>query len=202
MAAPATTQVLTLANLLSVLRLLCVPLFLWLLLGTDSRTGAALLLGGLGATDWVDGYVARRFGQVTELGKLLDPTADRILVGAAVVALAVDGSIPAVVLWPVVVREVVVSVAALVLRAIGARPIEVLWLGKAGTFALMFAFPLFLLGESGPGGEDLFRALGWAAGVGGVVLGYAAAWQYARRVPGALEARPARRPVRGGEVRP
>src|SRR6185295_15479886 len=87
-------RVLTVPNAISIVRLLCVPLFVYLLFGRDDRAYAAWLLGALGATDWVDGYIARHFDQVSTLGKVLDPMADRILLGVAVIALLVDGTVP------------------------------------------------------------------------------------------------------------
>ena len=125
-------------------RLLCIPLFLWLLFGAHEQTAAAILLAVLGATDWVDGYVARRFGQVSTLGKVLDPAADRLLVGTAVISIMVYGAVP---LWfgiATIAREVLVSVMVLPLASLGAARIDVLWVGKAGTFGLMFAYPTFL----------------------------------------------------------
>lgn len=185
----AAAEILTVPNLLSIGRLLAVPLFLWLLFAQETRLGAAVLLGVLGATDWVDGWVARRFDQVTELGKVLDPTADRILLGIAGVAIFVDGAVPGIVFWPVIVREVAISIAVLALAAMGARRMDVLWVGKAGAFGLMFAFPFFLLGDAGTSYDDLWTAMAWVCAVPGVVLGYVAAVEYARRVPGALAAR-------------
>lgn len=187
--APTASEVWTVPNLLSIGRLLAVPLFLWLLFSRETRLGAAVLLGVLGATDWVDGWVARRFHQVTELGKVLDPTADRILLGVAGVAIFVDGSVPAIVFWPVIVREVAISIAVVTLALVGAERIEVLWVGKAGAFGLMFAFPFFLLGDAGTSYDDLWTAVGWVCAVPGVLLGYVAAVEYARRAPGALAAR-------------
>lgn len=187
--APTTAEVVTVPNLLSVGRLLAVPLFLWLLFAQETRLGAAVLLGLLGATDWVDGWVARRFDQVTELGKVLDPTADRILLGVAGVAIFVDGAVPAIVFWPVIVREVAVSLAVVTLALVGAQRIDVVWAGKAGAFGLMFAFPFFLLGDAGTSYDDLWTAVAWVCAVPAVVLGYLAAVEYARVVPGALAAR-------------
>ena len=86
---PGLDRVLTVPNLVTFVRLLCVPLFLWLLFGAGKQSAAAVLLAVLGATDWVDGYVARRFHQVSTLGKVLDPVADRVLVGTAVIAVMV-----------------------------------------------------------------------------------------------------------------
>lgn len=179
----------TIPNLLSLGRLLCVPVFLWVLFGRDSRFGAAILLAALGATDWVDGYVARRLGQVSEVGKVLDPTADRILLVAAGVAMWADGSVPGIVFWPVIVREVAVSIAVVWLAVLGAQRIDVLWVGKAGAFGLMIAFPLFLLGEAGTSADDLWRTLAWLCAVPAMALSYYAVVQYARLVPGALGAR-------------
>lgn len=195
-------EVLTAPNLLSVGRLLAVPLFLWLLFGAETRLGAAVLLGVLGATDWVDGWVARRFDQVTELGKVLDPTADRILLGVAGVAIFVDGSVPGLVFWPVIVREVVISIAVIALALVGAQRMDVLWTGKAGAFGLMFAFPFFLLGDAGTSYDDLWTAVAWVCAVPGVVLGYVAAVEYARLVPGALAARSGSETVTAEEVAP
>ena len=87
-------EVLTLPNLISVARLGCIPWFAWLLLANDDRVFAGFLLGVLGATDWIDGWIARRFNQVSELGKILDPTADRLLLIVAVPVLIFDGSVP------------------------------------------------------------------------------------------------------------
>ena len=85
---------LTIPNLISILRLAAVPVFVWLLMGQNRPLAAAALLGILGATDWVDGWVARRFDQVSELGKVLDPTADRIMFLVAVFTMMIDGSVP------------------------------------------------------------------------------------------------------------
>lgn len=175
----SASRVLTVPNLLSLIRLCLIPVFAWLLLGRDSRGGAAVLLGALGATDWVDGYVARRFHQVSDLGKVLDPTADRLLLGVAIVCILIDGSVPAVIAWLVLVREAVVSAGVLTLAAMGARRIDVTWWGKAGTFALMIAFPLFLLGNDHAfGWHPAARVVAWAVAVVGVCFSYYAAALY------------------------
>lgn len=171
-------RILTVPNAVSVVRLACIPLFLWLLFGRDDRAAAAWLLGGLGATDWVDGFVARRFGQVSTLGKVLDPTADRLLLGVGVIAILVDGSVPRWIGIAAVVREVLVGGAALVLAALGARRIDVTWVGKAGTFFLMFTFPLFLASNSDVSWHETARVLAWIAAVPGLVLSWIAAATY------------------------
>jgi cardiolipin synthase len=138
-------RVLTVPNALSLGRLACVPVFLWLLFRRRSRGGAAVLLGTLGITDWVDGYVARRFDQVSTVGKVLDPTADRVLLVVGIFAILVEGAVPRWIAWLAVSREITVGAGALTLAAMGARRVDVTWEGKCGTFALMVAFPLFLL---------------------------------------------------------
>lgn len=171
-------RVLTVPNVLSVARLACVPVFLWLLFGRDDRYAAAWLLGGLGATDWVDGYVARRFHQVSTVGKILDPTADRILLLVGIGAVLVDGAVPTWVAVAALTREALVAMAALVLAALGAARIDVQWVGKAGTFALMVAFPLFLVAHSDAGWDDTADALAWVFAVPGLALGWYAAAGY------------------------
>ncbi|MDQ3945079.1 MAG: CDP-alcohol phosphatidyltransferase family protein [Actinomycetota bacterium] len=179
MAAPERVQsrILTVPNVVTMARLLCVPLFCWLLFGRDDRTAAAWLLAALGCTDWVDGYLARRLGQVSELGKVLDPTADRIMVGTVIVSLLIDGSLPVVVGVALLAREVLVSAAVLVLAAAGARRIDVQWAGKAGTLAVMVALPLFMMGDPGPWGWPA-ELVAWAFALGGLVLLWYAAFTY------------------------
>jgi cardiolipin synthase len=192
----ARRDVLTWPNLVTVVRLCCIPVFLWLLFGRDDRLAASLLLGGLGATDWVDGYLARRFGQTSELGKVLDPTADRLLFLVGIFAMLVDGSVPVWFGVATLVREAFVAVAALVLGALGARRIDVTWLGKCATFALMFAFPFFLASHADISSHRVFDVLAWATGIPGLVLAYYTVWQYVPLARGALvEGRARRRAV-------
>jgi cardiolipin synthase len=174
------SRILTVPNVITLVRLGCLPIYLWILLGQDKRFEAALLLGALGATDWVDGYVARHFHQVSTFGKVLDPVADRLLffVGIAGILLVDPPGAPVWFCWMVIVRELFVSAATLGLAAMGARRIDVTWFGKAGTFALMFAFPLFLAGSSTRSSAPIFQALGWMTGVPGLLLSYYAAVLY------------------------
>jgi cardiolipin synthase (CMP-forming) len=168
----------TVPNAITAIRLACVPLFVWLLFGAHHQTAAAILLAVLGATDWVDGFVARRWHQVSTLGKILDPVADRVLVGTAVISVIVAGAVP---LWfgiATVAREAVVSVAVLLLAALGAERIDVLWVGKAGTFGLMFAYPTFLLAHGHAGWQTPITVIAWVAGVPALVLAWIAAASY------------------------
>ena len=191
---PGLDRVLTAPNVVTLVRLLCIPLFLWLLFGAGEQTAAAILLAVLGATDWVDGFLARHFHQVSTLGKVLDPTADRILVGTGVIAIMVHGAVP---IWfgvATLAREVLVSGTVLVLAALGAKRIDVLWIGKAGTFGLMFAYPAFLLGHGTAGWQGTIRDIAWVTGGIGLVLAWAAAVAYLVPARKALaEGRSARR---------
>src|SRR5271157_1137081 len=140
-------RVVTVPNAVTLVRLLCIPLFVWLVFGAHRQSAAAILLAVLGATDWVDGTLARRFHQVSTVGKVLDPLADRVLVVTAVIVIVVYGAVPVWFGVATLAREVVVSATVLALASLGAKRIDVLWVGKAGTFALMFAYPAFLLGD-------------------------------------------------------
>jgi cardiolipin synthase (CMP-forming) len=171
-------RVITVPNAITAVRLGCIPLFLWLLFGPGRQTAAALLLGALGATDWVDGYVARRFHQVSTVGKVLDPVADRVLVVTAVIAVMVYGAVPVWFGVATLAREVVVSVAVLLLASLGAARIDVLWVGKAGTFALMFSYPAFLLSYGTAAWQVPFHVFAWVSGITGLVLAWVAAASY------------------------
>jgi cardiolipin synthase len=185
-------RVWTVPNLISLVRLACAPLFVWLLFGADAFWAATILLGVLGASDWVDGWIARRWHQGSELGKVLDPTADRVLLLTAAVALIVDNRIPRWYGILMLAREVVVAVFTLALAAAGASRIDVLWVGKAGTFCTMFSFPLFLAASITHGTtHDLLWVVAWVFAVPGLVLSYYAAVRY---VPAA------RRALREGRV--
>ena len=175
----------TVPNLISLARLCCLPWFVWLVFGAEDRWAAALLLGVLGASDWVDGWVARRFDQVSELGKILDPTADRLLLLVALVAMIVDGSLPIWIAVLALVREGGVAVAAVVLAAAGARKIDVTWWGKTGTFLMMFAVPCFLAGLSDIAAADVFRVLAWVFVAVGLPIHY---WSALGYVPQAIAA--------------
>src|SRR5438445_5243804 len=172
-------RVLTIPNVITGVRLLCVPVFLWLLFDQHKRAEAAFLLGALGATDFVDGYIARHFHQVSTVGKVLDPLADRVLLMVGAAAILVDGSVPPPVAWATLVREVLVAGAFLVLAALGARRIDVQGAGKAVTFGLMFAFPLFLMGhDKGFVFHSAAQVLAWCCAIPALVFAWYAAITY------------------------
>jgi cardiolipin synthase len=173
-----TDRILTIPNLITLVRLGLLPVFLWLLFGHDDRASAAWLLAALGSTDFLDGYIARRYHQVSDLGKVLDPVADRLLFFVGVGGILVDGSVPTWFAVVVLVREALVSGATLGLAALGATRIDVTWFGKAGTFFLMMAFPMFLMSESTAGWADQAGVVAWLTGLPGLALAWYATVLY------------------------
>jgi len=184
-----TDQILTVPNVITVVRLSLLPVFLWLLFAKDDRANAAWLLATLGTTDFLDGYIARRFHQVSELGKVLDPVADRLLFFVGIGGILVDGSVPAWFAVAVLVREALVAGATVSLAAMGVRRIDVTWFGKAYTLLLMIAFPLFLASESTLGWHEGARTAAWAFGLPGLVLAWYSAALYVPSARTALRQR-------------
>lgn len=163
---------------------------MWLLLVNEDCISAAILLGVLGSTDWIDGWFARRFGQVSEFGKIFDPTADRLMMLTAVIATWVDGAIPWWFAGLTLLREVLITTAAVGLGVLGAERFDVSWWGKTGTFLLMFAYPLLLAGSSSIGVADALRLLGWLCGIPGLAISWYAAVGYVPMARKALSERP------------
>lgn len=191
-----TDRVLTVPNLISFARLALVPVFLWLLLVPREPWADLLALVVLfvsAVTDWLDGYLARRWNQISRLGQLLDPVADRLYIVATVVAFLVRDIIPWWFALAVVLRDVVLAATIPVLRHYGLPPLPVHFLGKAATFNLLYALPLLLIGQfSGPVGS-IALVFGWAFGIWGAGLYWAAALLYleqARRLVQARRAAP------------
>jgi len=194
-------RILTVPNLITLLRLFCIPLFLWLLFTQEMRLEAAILLAVLGATDWVDGFVARRFNQVSNFGKMFDPIVDRLLMIVGVAAIIIDGAVP---LWfgaLVILREIAMSIYVMSITAMGARRMDVTWIGKTGTFFQMIAFPLFLAAADqglSDGVQTVLLIGAWGCGLIGLVYGYMAFIGYLREGPEALrEGRAAKELVDG-----
>jgi len=183
-------RIATVPNLLSSIRILLIPVFVLLLLNHRRAYEEAglLLLGAVVATDWIDGYIARHTGQVSNLGKLLDPVADRLAIAAALVTLVVRDAFP---LWAallVLVRDGLLLVAgAIVLLRRGVR-IDVRWIGKAATFDLMWGFPLIAWGNFGLYLHVAAQVVGWFLFAVGIALYYVAAVIYAFDLRGGLAA--------------
>ena len=181
-------RVWTLPNALSVLRLLGVPLFLWLLLGPQADGWAVVVLMVSGATDWADGKLARSLGQSSRLGALLDPAADRLYIVATLIAFVLRDVVP---LWLVAVlvgRELVLGLALLVLRVHGYPPLQVHYLGKAATFILLYAFPLLLLADGDGPVAAVTAPVAWALTVWGSALYLLAGVFYVVQVAGLVRA--------------
>lgn len=177
--------ILTWPNAFTLLRLLCIPLFLWLLFSVENRGAAAWLLGLLGATDWVDGWLARRLDQRSEFGAAFDPVVDRLLFVVAVPSLMLVSSIPVAVAVAALLREAVTVVLAVIAATRGPSRIDVTWEGKTGAFLLMFAVPMFLGANSELSYAPVLAWLAWIFAVPGLVYGwYATIFQYLPHVRG------------------
>jgi cardiolipin synthase len=176
----STNRFLTAPNAFTLLRLCCLPLFLWLLIGRDEVAGAGWLLLAIGGTDWVDGWLARRFDQVSDFGKVFDPTADRLLFFVSLTAVIAYGIAPTWFFVLLLVREVLVGATmAIATLAFKMQRFDVTYRGKLATFLLMGAVPALIVGSdhSFPT-HEFWWALGWAVGVPGLVLSYVVAAAY------------------------
>lgn len=176
---PASSAVVTVPNILSFARIATIPLFCWLAANERTRVWGILLFAVVVSTDWVDGYVARRTGQVTELGRILDPVADRLAIAAGLVTFAIVGLFPFWAALLILVRDVVVVLGGAVLLWGRNIRMEVRGIGKIATFSLMAAIAWIAWGNAeGPLGDVLLVG-GWLAYVVGIVEYYVAAGLYA-----------------------
>jgi cardiolipin synthase len=155
--------------MLSILRLLLVPVFL-LLLVNDRFLWALAVLAFASFTDWLDGQIARRFNQVTQLGKLLDPSADRLFILATLIGLTWHGIIPSWFALVIVMRDILLLVGLPVLRRLGYKSLPVHFVGKAGTFALLYALPLLLMADVWVEASWLIQPIAWAFAWWGIAL--------------------------------
>ena len=164
--------IVTLPNLITMVRLLVLPVFVVMLLVNEQRAGAALLLGVLGMTDWVDGWVARTFNQTSQFGMVFDPFVDRALFVVGTGAVLLDGGVP---LWfcvAILFREVFVGLMMLVGTLFGMKRFAVSIWGKRYTFLLMTSVPLLLLGASSHITADAAWVGGWVLGIPGLIMSY------------------------------
>lgn len=187
-------RVWTVPNALSLLRLALLPVFLWLVLGPERDGLAVLVLVVMGLSDYLDGWIARRFDQYSRVGEVLDPVADRLTMLCAVIGLGLRDIMP---LWLVVAlpaRDLFLWTLVPFLRSRGYNALPVHFLGKAATAALLYAFPLLLLGSGEGTGYEIARAFGWAFAIWGTAMywwaGVLYAWQVRtllREIPRASE---------------
>jgi len=179
-------RIATFPNLLSLIRILLIPVFVALLLHHGTEGAGLVLLGAVVATDWIDGYIARHTGQVSNLGKILDPVADRLALTAALVAMVARGAFP---LWAallVIARDGLILLAGVVLLLRYRLRLDVRWMGKAATFGLMCAIPLVAWGNFGLPFHRFASTFGWMVFVPAIALYYLATAVYAVDVVRAL----------------
>lgn len=172
------TRLLTVPNALSAARLAGVPVFLWLVLVAYADLWALVVLAASGASDWLDGKIARAWKQTSRLGQLLDPAADRLYIVAIVAGLTVRQIIPWWFAGVLVVRELVLGAGLLALYVRGYRPLQVHFLGKAATMCLLYAFPLLFLGSQQGVFADVAKVSGWGFAIWGTALYWCAAFLY------------------------
>jgi cardiolipin synthase len=182
-------RVLTIPNVLSFARLVLVPVFaVFILLKWDVAAIVVLMVSGW--TDYFDGLLARRWGQVTRIGQLLDPLADRLYILTTLLGLAYRDVVPWWLVLLLVIRDAVLAVSLLGLTPAERAPLEVNFLGKAATAALLYAFPLLLLGNADNTAGDIARPIGWAFAWWGTGLYWWSGIIYLRQVAGVRARRP------------
>jgi cardiolipin synthase (CMP-forming) len=177
-----TSEVWTIPNIISMVRLAGVPLFLWLVIGPEADVWALVVLMISGFTDWLDGYLARRLNQMSKLGEILDPVADRLYILAAVIGLLYRDIIP---LWVAVLlpaRDLFLWCLVPFLRTRGYSALPVHYLGKAATAALLYSFPMLFLGDGDGPVATLAEVFGWAFAIWGIGLYWWAGLLYAWQV--------------------
>jgi len=197
----AMQELRSIPNMLSVLRLFMVPVFLVLLL-TGQFIAALIVLMVASATDWLDGQIARRFNQVTKLGQLLDPAADRLFIFAALIGLTINGNIP---LWFTLIvasRDLMLAIVYPILASHGYGPLPVHFLGKAGTFALLYALPLLLMADVWPEADFIVLPLAWGFAYWGVGLYWLSGLLYVKQVIEVVSSIKSKSPKvsRGGKI--
>ena len=172
------TRLLTAPNALSVARLAGVPVFLWLVLGPRADLWALAVLATSGATDWLDGKLARAWNQASRVGQVLDPAVDRLYIIAILAGLTIREIIPWWFAGLLVVRELVLGVSLLALYLSRFRPLQVHFLGKAATMCLLYAFPLLFLGSQAGVVAEVAKVAGWGFAIWGTGLYWCAAVMY------------------------
>lgn len=183
-------RILTIPNAISFARLIGVPVFLYLFLGTDATVAAVIVLAVGGSSDWVDGYLARRLNQVSRLGELMDPLADRLYILATLIAFTVRSIVTWEFTAALLLRDAMMIVCLLVMRRHNFGPPAVHYIGKTATFILLFAFPVLLLAHAlGGRPSTFFFACGWGLAWWGIVLYWIAGGFYVFQAVNAIRGR-------------
>ena len=175
---PSSSRALTVPNAISAARIASIPVFVALILDHDTTTPGLILFAIVVATDWIDGMIARRTGQVSDLGKVLDPVADRLAIAAGLIGLVLRGIFPLWAAAAILVRDLTVLVGGAVALARRGLRLEVRWIGKLATFSLMAAIPMVSWGSLGLPLAATATVGGWAAYAVGIVEYYVAAFAY------------------------
>ena len=187
-ASPGTDRILTIPNVISFARIALIPVFVWLIVDRRTTFTGLVVFGVVVATDWVDGAIARATGQVSDVGKVLDPVADRLAIGAGLIALVVRDAFP---LWAallILARDALILIAGVVLLSARRVRIEVRYIGKVATFLLMAAIGCIAWGSLGYAFAPAFLAIGWALYAVGIIESYMAAALYAGDLRAAIAA--------------
>lgn len=172
-----SNRVVTVPNLVSFIRLAAIPVFWWLVLGAEDVTAGTVLFAVVATTDWVDGFLARRLGQVSRLGKALDPVADRLMIASAIVVGLIAAIVPPIIGIALLIREAYMTVVVGLLVLRGRGVLEVSWLGKLATLIVYSSIGFFYVAEI-PFLEFMTRPIAWIGAVGGLILYWITAIQY------------------------
>jgi cardiolipin synthase (CMP-forming) len=173
----ASSRIFTLANAVSVVRLMAIPVFLWLVI-EDRLLIAFVLLVVAVLTDFVDGMIARRMNEITKLGQFLDPFADRLFIAATVIALAIQDVVPWWFVIAVMLRDALLGIGGVVMARYGAATLPVKWWGKVATFAMLVVLPLFLLGAVVPEVGEITNPIAWVLALATVALYWVVGFSY------------------------
>ena len=173
----ASSRIFTVANAVSVVRLMAIPVFLWLVI-EDRLLIAFVLLVVAVLTDFVDGMIARRMNEITKLGQFLDPFADRLFIAATVIALAIQDVVPWWFVIAVMLRDALLGIGGVVMARFGAATLPVKWWGKVATFAMLVVLPLFLLGAVVPEIGEITNPIAWVLALATVALYWVVGFSY------------------------
>jgi cardiolipin synthase (CMP-forming) len=173
----ASSRIFTVANAVSVVRLMAIPVFLWLVIEDRLLIGFVLLVVAV-LTDFVDGMIARRMNEITKLGQFLDPFADRLFIAATVIALAIQDVVPWWFVIAVMLRDALLGIGGVVMARYGAATLPVKWWGKVATFAMLVVLPLFLLGAVVPEIGEITNPIAWVLALATVALYWVVGFSY------------------------